>query len=355
MQALVLNGAYDFSYEERKKPERKRGEVLIRIRYVSICGSDVHAIRGNQPLFTFPRVIGHEISATVEEAEETSRLKRGDLVCVMPCISCGTCIACRAGKTNCCTSLKLYGVHEDGGLEEYLSLPERFLIKVPFQDKAEEAALIEPLTIGYHAVSRMRFVAEAGREVGGNSEIDRGAEAVGSLLVLGAGPIGAACAVSARAKGLRVSLADINPKRRAFVESTFGFHVFDPITEEGKRRIKEFAGGEGYNGVIDTTANPTSMEHAYEWLGHGGELVFVGMFKGTLSIDETAFHMKEPSLHVTRNSVPDDYAAVLSLWEEGKLDPGLFITDRSDFAHASERITEWAEGNTEVFKGIVKI
>lgn len=351
MRALVLNGAYNFSYEERKKPERKKGEVLIRIRYVSICGSDIHAIRGNQPLFTFPRVIGHEISATVEEADAASSLKKGDLVCVMPCIACGTCIACCGGKTNCCTSLKLYGVHEDGGLEEYLSLPERFLIKVPFQDKAEEAALIEPLTIGYHAVSRMHL------DAGGSAEEGQGSGGVRkrSLLVLGAGPIGAACAVTARAKGLRAALADINPKRRAFVESTFGFPVFDPVSEDGKRQIKEFAAGEGFHGVIDTTANPTSMEHAYEWLGHGGELVFVGMFKGTLNIDEAAFHMKEPSLHVTRNSVPDDYAAVLRLWEEGKLDPGLFITDRVDFSHASERITEWAEGKREVFKGVVKV
>lgn len=335
MRALVLNGAYDLSYGERNMPERKEGEILIKMRAVSICGSDIHAIRGNQPLFTFPRVIGHEISALVVDAGDSVQFTEGDNVCVMPCIPCDSCMACKAGKTNCCSSLKLYGVHEDGGLQEYLSLPERFLLKSPFPDRYEETALIEPLTIGYHAVSRMR--PKPGKR----------------LLILGAGPIGTACAVCARAIGMDVVLADISPARREFVRKTFAFSVFNPLDELEKAEVTESIAREGFDGVIDTTANKNSMEHAFEWIGHGGEIVFVGMFKGILEIDETAFHMKEPSLHVTRNSVPEDYRSVMRLWEEGRVDPGLFITNRTAFEDAATEILKWADGRQEVFKGIV--
>lgn len=336
MKALVLNGAYDFSFEERSMPERKDGEILIRMRAVSICGSDIHAIRGEQPLFTFPRVIGHEISAVVADAGDSAKFREGDSVCVMPCIPCDSCMACKAGKTNCCSFLKLYGVHEDGGLQEYLSLPERFLLKNPFPDRQEEAALIEPLTIGYHAVSRMRP--------------GRGKR----LLILGAGPIGTACAVCAEALGMNAVLADINPARREFVRKTFGFSVFNPLDETEKAVVMGDIAQEGFDGVIDTTANKNSMEHAFEWIGHGGEIVFVGMFKGILQIDEAAFHMKEPSLHVTRNSVPEDYRSVMRLWEEGLVDPGLFITDRTAFENAGIEVLKWADGRQEVFKGIVE-
>ena len=336
MQALTLKGAKDFTYGERNIPERECGEVLIKIKAVSICGSDIHAIKGNQPMFTFPRVIGHEISAVVEDAGESVQLRKGDSVCVMPCIPCNTCIACKAGKTNCCTSLELYGVHKDGGLQEYMSLPERHLLKNPFPDQVDEAAIIEPLTIGHHAVSRMHL-AEGSR-----------------ILILGAGPIGAACAVCARALGMDVTLADINPSRREFVKHSFDFPVFHPGEKSEKKEMMDKTGREGYHGVIDTTANKASMEQAFTWLAHGGEIVFVGTFNGTLEINEAAFHMKEPSLHVTRNSTPDDYRAVIRLWREGRIDPGLFITDRISFQDAGTEILKWADGNKDVFKGIVR-
>lgn len=124
MKALVLDRANTFRYEERPIPQCLPGQLLVRMEAVCICGSDLHAIRGDQPLFSFPRVIGHEAAGRVAEVGEGVRgFSVGDQVCLMPCIPCGTCRACQRGRTNACARLNLYGVHQDGGLQEYLAAP----------------------------------------------------------------------------------------------------------------------------------------------------------------------------------------------------------------------------------------
>ena len=135
------------------KPARGEGETLIRIRRVGVCGTDLHIYEGNQPYLEYPRVMGHEISGVVEETDDSGRLQAGDVVYVVPYLSCGQCIACRQGKTNCCTRIAVLGVHRDGALTEYLSLPDRFVFKAEGLGLAQ-AAMVEVLAIGAHAVRR---------------------------------------------------------------------------------------------------------------------------------------------------------------------------------------------------------
>ncbi len=335
MNALVLNGAFDFSYERRAMPVRKPGEVLVKVRAVGICGSDVAAVRGGQPLFRFPRVIGHEVCAEVLEADAGSGFVSGDLACLMPCIPCRTCIACRKGKPNCCASLRLYGVQEDGGLQEYLSLPAGYFLNISIDADPKSAAVIEPLTIGAHAVAKLPL-----------QKGDR-------VLVLGAGPIGVTCALAAASRGACVLLAELLPERRSFVQNTFGYKTVDPLSPSYRDDLSAFTQGEGFHGVVDTTANKGSMENAFRFLGHGGHVVFVGMVKGTLEIDEAAFHMYEPTLSVTRNSTRADYERVLSLWRGGQLDPGALVTHITPFHRAGLDIIDWVEAGGAVFKGVV--
>lgn len=337
MKALVLRGPGDFAYEERPDPERKPGTALLKIEAVSICGSDLHAVAGRMPLFSFPRVIGHEIAGTVVEIDANDRdIVPGDKVCVMPCIFCGTCIACRKGKTNCCASLKLYGVQVDGGLQERLVLPVDALAKAPPGASFEEISLVEPLTIGAHAISRVGIYPD-----------DR-------FLVLGAGPIGVSVALLARAMGARPALADISPARAGFVFREFGFDVFDPLAPDYRDRLSAFTGGDMFHVVADTTANKESMDSCHTLIGNGGSILFVGMHKGRLEVDEAAFHMREPTLAVTRNSTPADFALVLDLWRGGKLEPRRLLTDVVPFERAAPEIVAWATGREHAFKGVVR-
>src|SRR5919198_5797452 len=139
--------------EQRPVPTPAPDEVLVRVRRVGMCGTDTHIFRGSQPFLTYPRVMGHEISGEVVRAPEGSTLRPGEPVYVVPYLSCGQCSACRKHRPNCCKALEVLGVHRDGALAEYVCIPERFVFSARGVS-LDEAAMIEFLSIGAHAVSR---------------------------------------------------------------------------------------------------------------------------------------------------------------------------------------------------------
>lgn len=336
MKALFLNKPGDLSYGEKPMPVCAPGEVMIRVDAVCICGSDYHAIRGNQGMYALPRVIGHEVGGTVYQVgEEVTAFQPGDKVCLMPCISCGTCRACQKGKTNACNHLQLYGVQIDGGLQEYLCAPEKHFLKVPGNASPAAISMIEPLTIGAHGVAKLNL--EAGDQV----------------LVIGAGPIGVTCAVNAASYGAKVTMADTSASRREFVAKQFGFDVLDPLEENYRQSILNITQGMLFDAVVDTTAFKGSMENTWKWIANGGKLVFVGICTGTLEFDGRGFHSKEPSLYVTRNSTDEDYRRVVSLWEKGMIDPEKFVTHTATFDNAAEAILKWVDPASGVFKGVI--
>lgn len=172
MKGIVCEEPHSFKLKDYEIPVPKEGEALVRIRRVGICGTDLHAFTGNQPYFTYPRILGHELSGIIESiGRNVYGLERGDQVSVIPYIQCGSCIVCRNGKTNCCTDMKVLGVHADGGMRQWMCVPADHLLKAEGLT-LDQAAVIEPLSIGAHAVRRSR--------------IKEGETA----LVIGAGPIG---------------------------------------------------------------------------------------------------------------------------------------------------------------------
>lgn len=336
MKALVLDRANTFRYEERPIPQCLPGQLLVRMEAVCICGSDLHAIRGDQPLFSFPRVIGHEAAGRVAEVGEGVRgFSVGDQVCLMPCIPCGTCRACQRGRTNACARLNLYGVHQDGGLQEYLAAPAQNWLKTDRPAPAQEIAMLEPLTIGAHAAAKLELAPG-----------DR-------VLVTGAGPIGISCALNAQTYGARVLLSDTNPGRRAFAAERFRLLALDPLDEHFTEQTAQFTENSLFDAVIDTTAAKASMEQTWRWIGQGGKIVFVGICGGTLELDGLRFHLKEPSLFVTRNSTRPDYERVMNFWRLGAFIPWQFITHQAAFDDAGQTLAAWTRPEAGVFKGVV--
>lgn len=173
------------------------------------------------------------------------------------------------------------------------------------------------------------------------------------VLIIGAGPIGMSCAVNAQTYGARVVLAETNEGRRTFGAERFHFPILSPLSETYDQDLKSLTDGELFDAVVDTTAVKASMENAWRYLGQGGKLVFVGICNGTLEIDGRPFHMKEPSLFTTRNSVRQDYERVIQQWQNGKIDPGLFITHTVPFDKAANILIEWINHPGQVFKGVV--
>jgi len=197
MLTIVCDSPGVLSAQQRTKPVRGDGEVLLRVKRVGVCGTDLHIFSGKQPYLEYPRVMGHELSGLVEEAAEDSGLKAGDAVYVMPYLSCGKCVACRNGKTNCCVKIQVLGVHRDGAMTEYLSLPRQFVHKAEGVT-LDQAAMVEFLAIGAHAVRR--------------AEVQSGQR----VLVVGAGPIGMAAMIFAQLRGAVVTALDTRQDRLDF-------------------------------------------------------------------------------------------------------------------------------------------
>lgn len=322
MDQIVLEQPGHFTQRDATPPVPDVGESLVRIRRVGVCGTDYHAFEGQQPYFTYPRILGHELSGEVASVPENSRgIHRGDRVAVEPYLNCGECGACRAGKRNCCESLRVLGVHTDGGMQALLAVPVHRLHKSA-RLTLDQLALVEPLGIGAHAVVR--------------SGLRKGE----SVLVIGAGPIGLAVSQFAVAAGGRVRVLEINAARREFA-ARFGVEVTDRADE----RLADV--------VFDATGNAKSMEQSLGHVAFGGRLVFVGLVQSNVALDDALFHRREITLLASRNSV-DDFPRIIRLIEQRKIDTALWITHRLSLAEVPHRFPSLPR-ETNCIKAMIEI
>ncbi|WP_309120489.1 zinc-binding alcohol dehydrogenase family protein [Paenibacillus sp.] len=324
--------------DDLPEPERRAGEAVVRIRRVGICGTDYHAFRGNQPFFAYPRILGHELAGVVESIDDggASGLTVGDRVGVIPYLHCGECIACRRGKTNCCTSMRVLGVHVDGGMRERIAVPASHLIRTNGLS-LDAAAMIEPLAIGAHAVRR--------------SGLRRGETA----LVVGGGPIGLGVMAFAKYAGAAVIAMDVNEERLAFGRDWAKADATLIAGDGAAERLLALTGGDGPTVVFDATGNATSMENAFGYVAHGGTLVFVGLVKNDLAFSDPEFHKRELTLLASRNATRDDFVRVVEAIEAGDVDIERFITHRAALGETVERFDEWLRPESKVVKAVLEL
>jgi 2-desacetyl-2-hydroxyethyl bacteriochlorophyllide A dehydrogenase len=300
MRQIVLEQPGNFQEQFTAPEPAGQGDAFVRVHRVGVCGTDLHAFAGRQPFFTYPRILGHELGVEVISAPKNSRkIGEGTRCAVEPYISCGHCHACRLGRPNCCESLKVLGVHCDGGMRPFLKIPIELLHP---SDKLslDQLALIETLGIGAHAVAR--------------SGLREGEDA----LVVGAGPIGLAVIQFAQVAGARVRMLEISRPRRTFVERL------------GVETLEKFDGRLA-DVVFDATGNPAAMEASFDYTAHGGRLVFVGLVQARISFDDAQFHRRELTVFATRNSC-NDFPRIIHMIEEGSIDTSPWITTRMGLA-----------------------
>ncbi|MFN3364328.1 MAG: zinc-binding alcohol dehydrogenase family protein, partial [Allorhizobium sp.] len=306
MLTIICDSPGTLSAIERPKPFRGDGEVLVRLRRVGVCGTDLHIFTGNQPYLSYPRVMGHELSGVVEETSASSHLMAGDTVSIVPYISCGHCSACRKGKTNCCRNIGVLGVHRDGGMTEYLSLPERFVLKADGLD-VDQAAMVEFLAIGAHAVARANVQPSQ------------------KVLVVGAGPIGMAVAIFARLDGGEVTFIDGRSDRLEFAAQHLGVSHTVQLGEGDHEALSDITAGDFFDVVFDATGNAKAMERGFGFVGHGGTYVFVSIVSSDISFSDPEFHKRETSLLGSRNATIDDFERVMEAMRAGSI-PDALIT-----------------------------
>lgn len=312
------------------------GWVRLAVSHVGICGTDYHIFEGKHPFLQYPRVMGHEISATVIEAGPETSLAPGTLVVVNPYVSCGSCIACRSGKPNCCTAIRVLGVHADGAFCEEIVMPEGNLY--PAQDLTPEAAAtVEFLAIGAHAVRR------SGATPGARS------------LVIGAGPIGLGTALFSRIAGHDVTLLDTSAERLAFAVDRLGFSHRIVADGDTERAVAQATDGDGFDVVFDATGNGTSMERSFAHVAHGGTLVFVSVVKDEIRFADPEFHKREMTLVASRNATRADFDHVIASIRDGQVPIDALITHRTTLDQAVNDLPRWAHEKAGLVKAVINV
>jgi 2-desacetyl-2-hydroxyethyl bacteriochlorophyllide A dehydrogenase len=335
IDALVCSEPGRLELVRRPAPHRDAGRVLVRPRRVGICGTDYHIYEGKHPFLQYPRVMGHELAVEVIEAPEGSGLSPGETCVVNPYLSCGHCSACRIGKPNCCVVISVLGVHEDGGMAGLLSVPPGNLIHARGLS-IDKCATVEFLAIGAHAIRRGR-VAKGHR-----------------VLVVGAGPIGFGVLLFAKLSGANVAVLDRDLDRVNIACEIAGVAPIG-VDSDPDRQIEAFTNGEGFDVVFDATGNPRAMEHGFEFVGHGGDYVFVSVVKEAISFTDPDFHRKEMTLRASRNATMEDFERVMSAMRQGQIPVERLITHRTNLRDAVRDIPLWAESKTGLIKALIEI
>jgi threonine dehydrogenase-like Zn-dependent dehydrogenase len=305
------------------------GEALVRVRTIGICGTDLHAFRGRQPFFTYPRILGHELAVEVADVGAgVESVKPGDRCAVNPYMNCGECSACIRGKTNCCDKLKVIGVHVDGGMRDQILIPAAHLYPST-KLTLSQLALVETLGIGAHAVKRA--APEPGERV----------------LVIGAGPIGLSVITFLKTERANIALFEIDDRRAAFCRETYAVDRCYRSAEEVKKDDLPTI-------VIDCTGNKDSMMGALQLMANGGKLVFVGLFVGDFTFHDPEFHRRETTLLSSRNCTAPEHRRIINLIEAGRIDVTPWVSDRVAAADMIGRFPHWLDRDSGVVKAIVE-
>ncbi|WP_375450696.1 zinc-binding alcohol dehydrogenase family protein [uncultured Devosia sp.] len=335
METLVCNGPGELALVERSPIERGAGEVLVKPRRVGICGTDYHIYEGKHPYLAYPRVMGHELAVEVVDPG-TSDFVAGEVLVVNPYLSCGTCIACRRGKPNCCTKIAVLGVHRDGGMTGLLSLPPQNLLHAEGLSM-DACAAVEFLAIGAHAVARTGIA--TGERV----------------LVIGAGPIGLGVALFATLSGGVVTVMDRDEGRLAAARDLFAIAGTIVASEGAEAAVAALTGGDGFDVVLDATGNPASIEKGFDFVAHGGRYTLVSVVKSDIKFADGDFHRKEMTVIGSRNALSPDFARVIAAMRNGQVPVERLITHRTNMAAAVQDLPRWAQDKSGLIKAVIEL
>ncbi len=336
MKAVVCLAPHAIAVDMRPSATRAPDEVLLKIERAGICGTDYHIYEGSHPFLNYPRVIGHELAATVVETSAPSQLQIGQRIVINPYIACGICHACKIGKPNCCMNIAVLGVHRDGGMCEFISLPEHNLISAEGLS-LDEAATVEFLAIGAHAVRR--------------SGVGNGAK----VLVAGAGPIGLGTAIFAQIAGASVTLLDRDSDRLSLASAATGITSTLVVDANASAKIMQASNGDGFEAVFDATGSRASMEQSFSYVAHGGNYVLVGLVKDNISFSDADFHKREMTLMASRNATAVDFDHVISAIKSKKVPIEKLLTHRTSFTKIDHDLPLWSSDKKGLIKALVEI
>ena len=333
MKALVLQKPGQASIETIPDPTVSNGDILVKVRMVGFCGSDLNSFRGINPLVSYPRILGHEVSATVMQADSRdSGLSVGMDVAVCPYTSCGKCASCRRGRPNACRFNQTLGVQRDGALTEFIVMPPEKLYPATLTPK--ELCLVEPLTVGFHAVARGRVTTN-----------DR-------VAILGCGGVGLGAVAASSSRGAHTICIDVDNEKLELARLAGGAHTINSVREPIHDRLLEMTEGRGPDVVIEAVGTPATFRAAVEEVSFTGRVVYIGYAKEPVSYETRLFVQKELDVIGSRNAQPEDFQSVIRILEAGKFPVDEAVSVVVPLEEAPNTLRCWSE-NPSRFKKIL--
>lgn len=333
MKAVEITSPGVVNVVDRPAPTLGPGEALLRIRRVGFCGTDLSSYRGVNPLVAYPRVPGHEIGATIEQLGPgvDSHWQLGQQVLVIPYTNCAQCAACRTGRTNCCARNQTLGVQREGAMTEFIAVPASKLI-ASAQLTLQELALVEPLTIGFHAAARGRVTS------------------ADTVAVIGCGAIGLGVIAGATFHGARVIAVDVDDQKLALARRCGAAEAINSAADDLHAALQSLTEGHGPDVIVEAVGSPATFRLAVDEVAFAGRVVYIGYAKAPVEYDTKLFVLKEIDILGSRNALPGDFADVVRMLEAGGFPVDSVITQTVDFAATAEAFRHWSESPASVTK-----
>lgn len=334
MKSIVCVRPGKLQMQQVDDPKLVPGCSIVKPRLIGICGTDLHAFEGVQPYFTYPRVLGHELAAEYVKGSAKG-FSKGDLLTILPYDYCGNCFACRQGKTNCCSSLSVMGVHQDGGMCEYFSVPDHLLIKTNVLT-LDQVAMVEPLAIGAHAVHRANI------------------QAHDQVLVMGAGPIGIGLLHFLSMLRIKTMVAETIPFRIDYCRTHIpGIVCIDPAKENMEDALLSHTNGDMPSVIFDATGNLSAIDQSLSYISHAGKYVLVGLQQDDIRLNHPQFHKREATLMSSRNATKADFEFVIEALKNKSIDVCPMITHRLNFDDLPEDFPHLFENKSILIKAMI--
>lgn len=339
MKAIQITAPAIMQVIEMEKPKvPEKGEVLLQIEYVGFCGSDLNTYLGKNPMVKMPIIPGHEVGAKIVSVGEDvpESLQSGMVVTVNPYTNCGNCSSCRNGRTNACEHNETLGVQRNGAMRKYLILPWQKVIPAEGID-LHACALIEPMSVGFHAVER-----------GSVSDAD-------IVLVIGCGMVGLGAVIRSSLRGATVIAADIDDEKLALAKQAGAKYTINSISENIHNRLLDITSGAGPDVVIEAVGSAMTYQTAIEEASFTGRVVFIGYAKSPVEFQTKLFVQKELDIRGSRNAVPSDFRCVIKYLKQGSCPTDKLISRIATIEEAQASMQEWADAPGKVFRILVKM
>lgn len=337
MKAIQISGERQMEIVSVAEQELQPNEVLLRLAYVGFCGSDLNTWLGRNPMVKMPVIPGHEVGAIIEKvgADVPEILKPGMVVTCNPYTNCGKCASCRNGRVNACEQNETLGVQRNGAMREFIALPWQKIIPAEGLDP-RTCALIEPMSVGFHAVNRAQV-----------TDID-------VVVVIGCGMVGMGAIVRSALRGATVIAADIDDDKLALAKEMGATYAINTMTEDVHARLQEMTGGFGPDVIIEAVGSPVTYNMAVNEVAFTGRVVCIGYAKTEVSFQTKYFVQKELDIRGSRNAQPSDFRAVIHYLERGTCPVDRLISNEVSPEGAPEAMQQWSENPGKVFRILVK-